>query len=387
MFQHGTNTRCQPTIMDPLKIEELDKMFMFNVPARPQNVFSVRVTVLRDATMLCFGISHHLADGTASYQVIKTFCDLLSGRSIPSLVLPPDARGIRMSETMIEDERCSDIHYVDYDRHRENFTAGFFPILKVVIGILWNKILRLFGLRQPLQEKFIYVPGDWVGSTRKRALQELSSRTGYQQRQTSEPSKNDIINAWYLKTLFSPMPQSSEPVDFYGPLNYRFALQKPQEGTYWVHNSIGLLREKLSIGQIQSESIATLASKLRQTTLQYTKVSSIKEYLRFCEDHAQRRLPPNIRGSGNMPMLMVTSWTGFDFSALEFSAASCEKGQIAKVTFLNPIVRNMRDGVWPCAFTLKSVDGGGYWLRASNTQAGWENFDKSGDVGNLFIHQ
>jgi hypothetical protein len=86
-------------------------------------------------------------------------------------------------------------------------------------------------------------------------------------------------------------------------------------------------------------------------------------------------------------MLMVTSWTGFDFSALEFSAASCEKGQIAKVTFLNPIVRNMRDGVWPCAFTLKSVDGGGYWLRASNTQAGWENFDKSGDVGNLFIHQ
>ncbi|PYI09298.1 hypothetical protein BO78DRAFT_438820 [Aspergillus sclerotiicarbonarius CBS 121057] len=373
---------CRPTIIDNLSPQELDKIFMFNVPMKTENVFLVRVTVLRDATMLCFGISHHLADGTASYNVIRAYCDLLAGRPIASPLLPPDSRGKRLSDRVTPTKGVQrPLRDVGYAEHLANFTTGLWPILLLLVSVSWNLLLRQLGLQEDLEERFVYLPADWVGAVRKRALETLSMLPADPQpRWDNQPTKNNIINAWFLKTIYSTVARSNAPVDFYGPLSYRSVVEPPPKGHYWIHNSIGLLRERLTVAQIQQESVAMLAGRLRLATLRYTTRRSIQEYLRVCEDHASYRMLPHIQGQGTKPMVMVTPWTGFDFSGLDFSGASCEPGRPVQVLFVNGLVREMREGVWPSAFTLKSVQGGGYWMRAWNTPSGWRNLDRFGDI-------
>ncbi|OOF92014.1 hypothetical protein ASPCADRAFT_399421 [Aspergillus carbonarius ITEM 5010] len=375
----------RPTIIEHLHPHELDETFIFNVPKKPANVFLVRVTVLRDATMLCFGISHHLADGTASYDVIRAYCDLLAGRPIASLLLPPDSRGKRLSDRITpapgpEPPRRS----IGYAEHLANFTTGFGPILLLLASVAWNLLVRMLGLQEDLEERFVYLPADWVGAVRKRALDTLSMLPADPQpRWDNQPTKNNIINAWFLKTIYGAESRSHGPVDFYGPLSYRPVVEPPPAGHYWIHNSIGLMRRTLTVAQIQQESVATLAGRLRLASLQSTARASIREYLRVCEDHAADRMLPAIQGQGTKPMVMVTPWTGFDFSALDFSGASTDRGRPAKVRFVNALVREMREGVWPSAFTLKSVQGGGYWVRGWNTPSGWKNLDRFGDMDAL----
>ncbi|KAL2010336.1 hypothetical protein VTN00DRAFT_6143 [Thermoascus crustaceus] len=353
-------------------IEEVDKKFVFDMPVLPDNVFLLRVTVLRDATLLSFGISHRLADATAQHQVIKAFCDLLSGNSIPELILPPDARGTNMSELVIPDTKASDIPSVDYKTHQDNFMGGFFPLVKLVLKTLWTEVLRMIGLRERLEGKFVYLPGPWVNGVRNAALETLKTQIQPKQHDGVEPTKNDIITTWLLKTIHDRVQRSDDPVDFYGPLNYRSAIPPPPAGTTWIHDSVGPLRHQLTVAQIQTESIATFARGLRLTTLRYKQASSIREYLRFCEDHVTETLIPRVRKpSWNLPLTVVSSWTTLDFAALDFSGAAPEKKE-AKVIFVNPIARGMRSGFWPSAFTIKDKDGG-YWVRAYMTPSAWQH--------------
>ncbi|PWY73530.1 hypothetical protein BO83DRAFT_398940 [Aspergillus eucalypticola CBS 122712] len=351
-WKHGVlqSTECsQPTVIDALDPEELDAAFIFNVPARPANTFLIRVTLLQDANLLCFGISHHLADGTAAYDVIRAYCDLLAGRPITSPLLPPDACGHRMSDRVIpNDPQEKLVRSITYAEHLSNFTTGFWPILLLIARVVWCLLLRKLCLQETLQERYIYLPDDWVGAMHKRPLAAFAPTTV-----GAQPTRNNVINACYRRVV--------EP---------------PQPGTYWIHNSIGLLRHKLSVSQIQNESVAKLAGGLRLVSLRYTSPASIKAFLRMCEDHSSQRMLPKIPAKGRVPMVMVTTWTGFDFARLDFSGAACDENKPVRVLFVHPLVRSLPQGVRPSAHTLKGVREGGYWLRAWNTPSGWKRFSQ-----------
>ncbi|GKZ18407.1 hypothetical protein AbraIFM66951_000965 [Aspergillus brasiliensis] len=349
----------QPTIIDSLRPEELDHAFIFDVPATPANVFLIRVTLLQDATLLCFGISHHLADGTAAYDVIRAYCDLLAGRPIPSLLLPPDARGQRMSDRVIlNDQQEPSLPSITYAEHLANFTVGFWWILLLIVRVVWSLLLRKLCVEETLEERFIYLPHDWVGTMRKRALDTLAIMlVSPQPLWDDQPTRNNIINAWFLKTVYCALPRSTATMYFYGPLSYRPVIEPPPQGTYWIHNSVGLMQQELSVAQIQDESVALLAGRLRLATLRYTSPASIKSFLRMCEDYASQQMLPSVPSLGRMPMVMVTTWTGFDFSCLDFSGAACTSTKSVRVLFVNPLVRSMRQGVWPSAYALKMYAG------------------------------
>ncbi|PYH89229.1 hypothetical protein BO71DRAFT_465563 [Aspergillus ellipticus CBS 707.79] len=377
------DTITRPTVVHSLHVPQLDEMLIFDVPAEPENVFLMRATVLRDATLLCFGISHHLADGRASSDVIRAFCDLLSDRPIPTLVLPPDARGGRMSDRVVMPrDPLHPIPAIGYAEHLGNFTSGFWPIFLLLAAFMWDAVLCAIGLQEPLEEKFIYLPDSWVNAVRDQALDTLSAlpdSPASDSPSDSPPTKNNILCAWYLKTLYDPLPPATTPIDLYGPLDYRPMLQPPPAGQYWLHNSIGLLRQPLTTRQIQHASMAALAARLRHTTLRYTTPHSIQAYLRLCEDHASQRLLPRVRGRGPMPMVLVTPWTGFDLAGLDFSGA-CRGGGRARVMFVNPLIRHRRQGRWPSAVVSKSLRGG-YWMRAWNTRSGWRGVERGAGSG------
>ncbi|GKZ37271.1 hypothetical protein AbraIFM66950_008728 [Aspergillus brasiliensis] len=355
------------------------------IPATPANVFLIRVTLLQDATLLCFGISHHLTDGTAAYDVIHAYCDLLAGRPIPSLLLPPDARGQRMSDRVIlNDHQERSLPSITYAEHLVNFTVGFWRILLLIAPVAWSLLLRKICLEETLEERFIYLPHDWVGTMRKKALDTLATMpVSPQPFWDDQPTRNNIITAWFLKTVYCALPHSKATMYFYGPLSYRPVIEPPPQGIYWIHNSVGLMQQELSVAQIQDEPLALLAGRLRLATLRYTSPASIMSFLGMCEDHASQQMLPSVPSLGRMPMVMVTTWTGFDFSCLDFSGAACDRTQPARVLFVDPLVRSMRQGVWPSAYTLKCTQGGGYWMRAWNTPSGWKTLSQLGDVDAL----
>ncbi|RAH56648.1 hypothetical protein BO85DRAFT_422463 [Aspergillus piperis CBS 112811] len=381
-WKHGVlqSKECnQPTIIEALDPEELDVAFIFNVPARPANVFLVRVTFLQNATLLCFGISHHLADGTAAYDVIRAYCDLLAGQPITSPLLPPDASGHRMSDRVIlNDPQELLVRSITYAEHLANFTFGFWPTLLLIARVVWCLLLRKLRLQETLEERYIYLPNDWVGAVHKRALDAFAAMPV-----GAQPTRNNVINAWFLKTVYCTFPSSRAEMYFYGPLSYRRVVEPAQPGTYWIHNSIGLLRQKLSVSQIQNEPVAILAGELRLASLRYTSPASIKAFLRVCEDHALQRMLPKIPANGRMPMVMITTWTSFDFACLDFSRAACDQSKPVRVLFVHPLVRSLRQGVWPSAYTLKGAQKGGYWLRAWNTPSGWKRISQMVNVDTL----
>jgi hypothetical protein len=89
-----------PAILQSQQPSEIDEKFIFDVCSNSDTNFRLRVTILSDATLLCFGITHHICDGTDCYEVVQAFCNLPSNKSIPRFALPPDAEGVRLSDTM-----------------------------------------------------------------------------------------------------------------------------------------------------------------------------------------------------------------------------------------------------------------------------------------------
>lgn len=368
----------KPTILQGPKPSEIDEKFIFDVRFNSDTVFKIRVTILRDATLLCFGIAHHLCDGTDCFKVVQAFSDLLSNKPIPLFVLPPDAKGIRLSDTMKVKTRCAkeklDIYY---KRHAENYDSGLFRLGRLFWRVLVTKFAEKIGLVEKLVVKFIHVPGAWVDDLRTKLQDQLNK---------SDPdirlTRNDVIAAWYLKTIYFPQVTSHDTVDYYGPVNYRSFINPPEVGTFYIHNSVGVLRCKFSVEQLKNEPLASIARNIRLKTLQYTCPASIEQHLRFSEENVSRTLALRTRRGGNLANVLLSQWTTFDYFGLNFSGANLN-GQKASVLFVNPAVTiPFNFEIWPTAFIEKNRSGN-YWIRASNTLTGWRNFSDHNSTDNL----
>jgi hypothetical protein len=198
--------------------------------------------------------------------------------------------------------------------------------------VLLATFAQKVGLAEKLTTKFILVPGAWEDELRTKSQEDLK-----QSPLSIELTRNDVIAAWYLKTIYSPQESSQGSVDYYGPINYRPFIKPPEVGTYYLHNSVGVLRCKFSVQQLQKESLTNIARDIRLKTLEYTSPASVEQYLRFSEDHSSRSLALSARRGGNLAMVGLSQWTVFNYNGLDFSGASLN-GQKALVSFVNPAV-------------------------------------------------
>lgn len=361
----------------------VDKKFVFDATFVSDTISKMRVTILSNATLVCFGISHYLSDGTACFDIVKAFCNLLSKKSIPSFVLPPDARGIRLSDTVIgnKDIQGSEVSTREYralveDSGESDPCKNRCLLRRIMLKISPGK--PRFG--EGLTTRFIHIPGLWLQKIRAKTEDELLE---YPQASGIVLTRNDILAAWYLKTVVYPEKSTDDPVDFCGPINYRPFVRNNDAGTYYIHNSISWLRWRSSVRQLQSCSITRIALEIRLATMKYQRPASVKQFLQFSESLASNTLPMNARGNRNVAVVALSPWTTFDYKSLDFSGANVGSRKVS-VTFVDPVVSiPLNAAVGPVAITQK--DGlGGYWIRASNTAAGWENLCMSSNLKNLF---
>ncbi|CRL22868.1 unnamed protein product [Penicillium camemberti] len=382
-IHHDQNSN-EPNIMKSPEISAVDEKFIFDVPPNPTNSFRLRVTLLQDATLLCFGIAHHICDGNDCWEVVKAFCGLLSKKPIPLFALPPDAGDVRMSDLMKVKNECTETESsFHYQTHARNYESGIFKLAMTVWHVLLTLFAVKFGFLEELTTKFIYIPGPWVDELRIKSQGELKDCSP-----EIQLTRNDIIAAWYLKSVYSHQPTATslDPVDYFGIINFRRFLEPPKAGTYYIRCSVGALRCKFSVQQLKEESVAEIARDIRLTTLEYTSTGSVHQSLRLSEDHTSKTLTLALRGTGNLGLAVVSHWTTFDYTGLDFSGASL-RGQKAPVTFVNPMIVNAWDlKIAPVAVVTKNGSGG-YWIRATNTSTGWDRFSESNNMKNLFAIQ
>ncbi|EKV05791.1 Chloramphenicol acetyltransferase-like domain [Penicillium digitatum] len=378
---HHEQDSNEPTVIGSPEISVVDETFIFDVSPGLANSFRLRVTLLEDATLLCFGIAHHICDGHDCWEVVKAFCDLLSNQPIPVFALPPDAGNVRMSDLMKANDECTDPEpNFHYQRHAQNYISGIFNLAMTVSGVLRTILAMKFGFLEDLTTKFLYVPGAWVDELRTKSQGELKDCAP-----EIQLTRNDVIAAWYLKSVYSSQPTatSPNPVDYFGIINFRRFLEPPKAGTYYIRCSVGALRCKFSVQRLKEESVAEIARDIRLTTLQYTSHGSVHQNLRFSEDHTTKTLTLALRGTGNLGFAVVSHWTTFDYASLDFSGASVDRRK-PSVLFVNPMIVNTWNlTIAPVAVVTKNGSGG-YWIRATNTPTGWERFSQSHSMESLF---
>ncbi|KAL4913347.1 hypothetical protein BDW62DRAFT_192834 [Aspergillus aurantiobrunneus] len=189
--------------------------------------------------------------------------------------------------------------------------------------------------------------------------------------------------------VYTPKKASGDaPIDFMGPINYRTLLDPPAEGTYYAHNSIAVLRCALSERQVQTDSIARVAERLRLATIQYSQPAAVKQEVQAYEGKVLAPAAPTSvprRGAIKWCCPVVSPWTTFDYADLDFSGAIANgQGRKASVMFVHPDV-GLISGSLPSLLMVFLKDrSGGYWLRGLNTASGWEAFDQSVSLETLF---
>ncbi|KAL4869887.1 hypothetical protein BDV12DRAFT_70487 [Aspergillus spectabilis] len=336
----------------------------------------MRATILKDVSLLCFSFVHGLFDSQSGFDVIRYFCDLLSERPIPRFTLPPDTTGIRMSDRLRVPEDCE---LESQKPPRAMFVTRKIGLLRAKGYFMLAKMLESLGLSEKITHRLVHLSRPWVDEVRRKAQKELESAAG----STVQLTNTDIIAALYLKMFYRPRPLSQKPVDVIGPLNYRSFLEPVEASTYYTHNSIICLRCQLSEQQVQTESIARVAEKIRRATLEYNRPTAIKRELRSIEDRVLAPAVPKIRGSLKWGVPCVAPWTSFDYASLDFSGAS-HRDRKPSVVFVHPDI-SLIGGSPSSPFLVTVKDGsGGYWLRAGNTTSGWEAFDHCTSLKTLF---
>ncbi|KAL4879233.1 hypothetical protein BJY04DRAFT_194093 [Aspergillus karnatakaensis] len=369
-FSFSTHGDGQPSILHD-NLATVDSAFIFNASCDPKPVCRMRATIFDDATLLCFSFVHGLFDGPSAFSVLRYFCDLLSGKAIPRLSLPPDATGSRMSDRVRAPEDCE----WEVPETRKMFVTTKFGHLRVKAETLFTKVIEKLGFSERTEHRLVHLSSAWVEEVRSKAQKELEGTTSI--------THADVIAALYLKVFYKPRPVSRKPVDLISPMNYRSLREPVEGGTEYTHNSSVLVRCELSEQQVQTESIGQAAQKIRIATIEGERPSAIKQQLRFIEDQVVAPAVPKIRGSLKWGCPVVTSWTELDFSSLNFSGAS-HRDRNPSVVFVNPEISPM-GGTARSPFLVTVGDGaGGYWLRAANTASGWEAFDHCTSLKTLF---
>ncbi|KAL2835580.1 hypothetical protein BJY01DRAFT_252540 [Aspergillus pseudoustus] len=356
----------------------IDEKFLFAASGSSSSTSKLRVTILNDATLLCFSFSHALCDGQSAFDIISCYCDLLSEKPIPKFVLPPDATGKRISDLV----RKATTEPLPSQPEQDIFVTNPLTVLKFQAKYLLLRLGELLGLSPVLTHRTVHLPGTWVDDVRSRAQKELEASGEHL---GMHLTRNDIIVALYLKLVYGPKKPNNDPVDYIGPINYRDLLEPSSEpDTYYTHNSITFLLCQFSERELQTESITRVAAKIRMATIRYRHPTSIKREISRFEDKVLAPAMQDSRGGVKWGIPMLSPWTTFNYTSLDFSGASRGQARKPAVVFANPSIP-LTLGTLPSPMAINQKDGaGGYWLRGANTQSGWEAFERLTSMDSLF---
>lgn len=369
-----------------------DSLLPLKIP--PNQIFTLRVTLLEDATLLGFRMPHFLTDAQAGFDVIKAYCDLLAGNTIPTLAPPPDYK-LPLSQLVRQDLQTSSstshtLEGVRIFRPDESFTIGIWHILRLALILIWRSLTEGLFASNTYETGYALLPKNLVARWQADCQEELENSKIH----GISLSKQDIVTAWLLKVIpymfqlnshltkkgaFAGIRKVNHHFDLVYPFDSRFSINAPKEGTIYLKDSHYYVQIRWpSISKLQNSSLAQVALAIRLGVLQTRNSDTMKQYHEFYEKHINDAIsfgPPGFEPGYH---LIVSSWTGFSFHGLDFSNALLEPksetsdARIGKAVFMQPSVFGpLKVENKPTMIVLKDQHGN-YWITGSFTKAAWK---------------
>jgi hypothetical protein len=347
-------------------------------------------------------VPHHLCDGQSAYDVVRSYCRLIAGEAPPQLVFPPDtevplSKLVQFAGSFPENNPDQDDRFVNPS---DNFALGIAPVMKYIGHTFLQSAKAMIGLSEGHEERYIHLPNGLVQEWRRNCQEELEEAVAQGKLEAAagvELSKNDVITAWFLKVLvwsmvsliisltclltrqcaFAHTTPDEGPVDFMYNFNYRSALEAPEPGTLYLHNSFYNIRTHWSsLREFQEASLASISLAIRLSVLRNRQPWAIHRSLKYWEQNINEAVVFGSPGTRLDFLPILSPWTTFEYNGMDFTEALAQKSQRdgvqGKVIFTHPYVAlPMSIAVKPFAIVLK--DGhGGYWLRSTLLSSGWK---------------
>ncbi|TFK35478.1 hypothetical protein BDQ12DRAFT_668565 [Crucibulum laeve] len=355
-----------------------DTIPFFNIV---EQLFTLRVTVLNDATLLAFRVPHHFADGRSTFDIIEAYCNLISGKPIARITLPPH---VPLS-TMVHgrDELPPSVPAnAPFIHPAENFTTGALSYVSFVGKVIYKVLAPKLGIDEPNEEKYIHLPASFVldlQSTSQIQLDQAAKLGELKEGVGLTLTKNDVITAWLLRRSYAHVPaDSSTPFDLIYNFNYRQALIQPEAGTNFIFNGFYNLRAHFtSIGELKTIPFYRVALAIRLCCIRNKQPSAVRTSLEFWEKNRSSRL--SLAGPYQLDNLPnVSPWTTFGYNELDFSSALRygEKGNGKVVLTVPCSMLPMRMMMKPFIMLMKDGQGG-YWARVNLFKSWWDEVNEA----------
>ncbi len=158
---------------------------------------------MNNATLLGFRIPHHFCDGASVYHVIKSYCEIIAGQKVKTLVDPPD--GVLPLSKVLENDTKFPLaaglgtEDVPFLHPNEKLLNGIRPWAYYVGYAVAKMIGVKLGLAQKSGEKLIHLSGPLVEKWRNECQKELDAAADKSTTEFPVLSNLDFITAWFLQ--------------------------------------------------------------------------------------------------------------------------------------------------------------------------------------------
>lgn len=171
------------------------------------NVLAIRVTVLRDATLLGFRTPHYLCDAKSIYNIVKGYSDLISGRDILDLVLPSDTEELPPdNEKVVNDLKPAGISTGDalLFTPPTAYNLSFRSSIRWAVACLVQVISGKLRTPNCCREKYIYVSekliSQWKSDCQREVDNHGMTETVLEDYKVPIKLSNlDVLVGWHMK--------------------------------------------------------------------------------------------------------------------------------------------------------------------------------------------
>ncbi|EIN04288.1 hypothetical protein PUNSTDRAFT_47556 [Punctularia strigosozonata HHB-11173 SS5] len=314
-------------------------------------VAALHVTRFDDASIVGISISHALADGAGTKEVMSALLRILRGEEVEPLITQ-DAFATYKSDSNVPAPEGLRIF-------------SMFHMIVALFFVFWDWI------RSPRTRfRLLYIPAKELAHIKKRAMEEISSERGDQDEKGSPwISTSDAVFAFLLKCVFASEKRSRSLSIAY-MANIRKHLPSVIPSTY-IRNATMVIPVSLpSASSIPSTSMGSIALAVRHRLQSYSRPAAVDQYVQWRLAHPHK-IPMFMEPAGLW--MAMTNWREMGFMHFDWTPAAVDpRVEKAKCLYLHAF--GYTDFQLRNSFLIGPDDpSGGLWVLGSLSKAVWED--------------
>ncbi|KAF2660737.1 hypothetical protein K491DRAFT_588653 [Lophiostoma macrostomum CBS 122681] len=351
---------------------------------RPQ--LQLHVVSFNDATLVTLTWLHTLLDAMGRRALLTAWTAILEGReddvpeiygydTDPLATFGKDGEPEKQEKSVLEDK-----------------VLKGWGLFKFIVNYIWEIMVYSEELRM------ICVPPAFFKRVKENMLDDLRSEspdtiiTDMSNPAAPKPflSDGDILSAWYMRLITSCQPWVSRvspktTILYMNPFGLRQVLESTEpkllpKGKAYIANCVMAIHSYFSVDEVLSLPLGFLAARLRKDiSIQGTRAQC--EALARLHKNALAKGKPNVFGTPDMSMVVLSNWSKAKMFETDFSAAVLEEGSVehlkGKPTYIQCDGSQNGISIRNAGPILGRDWQGNYWIGVMARPETWKNMEKA----------